>query len=48
MISAEQNQAGTRLTCTNPECECELQIVTPCPHGNDYRCGCGHEFQVVD
>ena len=46
MIDAQQNVAGTRLTCTNPDCDCELEILTPCPHGNSYMCGCGHELEV--
>jgi hypothetical protein len=44
-MDASKNVAGTRLTCSNPDCECELQIVTPCPHGDTYTCGCGHPFE---
>lgn len=47
MLEADQNVAGTRMTCTDPECECELEIVAPCPHGTRYVCGCGHEMQQV-
>ena len=42
-----KNVAGTRLTCTNADCECELQINTPCPHGATYTCACGHAFEPV-
>jgi hypothetical protein len=42
-----KNAAGTRLTCTNDECPCELQITTPCPHGATYTCACGHPFEPV-
>ena len=41
------NVPGTRLTCTNADCECELQINTPCPHGTTYTCACGHPFEPV-
>jgi hypothetical protein len=41
------NQSGVTLTCTNPDCPCELRIETPCPHGDDYRCACGHRFQTA-
>lgn len=41
-----QNIAGARLTCSNPECGCALQIVTPCPHGSTYTCACGHPFDT--
>ncbi len=40
-----QNTAGTLLTCDNPECGCELQINTPCPHGTSYSCACGHPLE---
>jgi hypothetical protein len=39
---------GTRLTCTNPDCPCRLLVEQPCPHGDDYRCGCGHPFTTAD
>jgi hypothetical protein len=38
------NQPGTILTCTNPECGCRLRIEAPCPHGDNYTCACGHPF----
>ena len=41
------NVPGTRLTCTNDDCECELQINTPCPHGTTYTCACGHPFEPI-
>jgi len=47
MLEAEQNVAGMRLTCGNPDCGCELDIVAPCPHGAGYRCACGHEMEAV-
>lgn len=47
MLTDEQNVAGVRMTCTNPDCTCELEIVTPCPHGNAYTCACGHDFEVT-
>ncbi|HYI62912.1 MAG TPA: hypothetical protein VEW93_14050 [Acidimicrobiales bacterium] len=37
-------EAGTLLTCTNQECGCRLQVQEPCPHGDGYICGCGHEL----
>ena len=40
-----KNEAGTVLTCSNPDCGCELQINTPCPHGDTYSCACGHEMR---
>ena len=33
--------AGTELTCTDEDCDCSLIVQNPCPHGNDYLCGCG-------
>ena len=33
---------GSVLTCSNPDCGCELEVRRPCPHGDDYRCACGH------
>lgn len=47
-MDSTQNVAGTRLTCTNDECDCELTIVKPCPHGDTYTCACGHELEPVD
>jgi hypothetical protein len=42
-----QNKAGTRLTCSNPACGCELQINVPCPHGSAYTCACGRPMEPV-
>jgi hypothetical protein len=47
-MNQHDNVAGARMTCTNPDCGCELEIVTPCPHGNNYRCACGHPLEAVD
>lgn len=34
--------AGTELTCKNPECDCSLVVQQPCSMGSDdYKCGCG-------
>ena len=46
-MDESKNVAGTRLTCTNADCDCELQINTPCPHGTTYTCACGHAFEPV-
>lgn len=35
------------MTCTNPDCDCVLQIIEPCPHGSAYTCACGHELQAL-
>lgn len=43
----EDNVAGARLTCTNQDCGCELQIVRPCPHGTTYTCACGHPMEGI-
>lgn len=37
--------AGTELTCANDDCPCRLTVDEPCPHGDDYTCGCGHPLQ---
>ncbi|MDQ3955287.1 MAG: metallothionein [Actinomycetota bacterium] len=42
------NEPGTKLTCSNDECECELLIEKPCPHGDIYTCACGEEFVPVE
>ncbi len=42
-MDESQNVAGTRLTCTNADCE--LQINTPRPQGSTYTCACGHAFE---
>lgn len=35
-------EAGTELTCTNEECECNLIVQGPCTIGTgEYRCACG-------
>ena len=39
-MDESRNIAGTRLTCTNADCDCELQINPPCPHGTTYTCAC--------
>jgi hypothetical protein len=44
-MDESQNVAGTRLTCSNPDCDCELQINRPCPHGTTYTCACGHPLE---
>lgn len=46
-MDQQDNVAGTRMTCSNAECDCELQINRPCPHGADYTCACGHPFVVA-
>lgn len=46
-MDPSENIAGTRLTCSNTECGCELHITKPCPHGSTYRCACGHELRAV-
>lgn len=35
-------EPGTVLTCDNPDCDCEIEVRKPCPHGDTYSCGCGH------
>lgn len=37
-------EPGTKMTCANPDCDCQVTIDKPCPHGEDYRCGCGGEL----
>lgn len=37
-----ENRSGETLTCTSSDCACELQILTPCPHGDRYTCACGN------
>ncbi len=44
-MDEERNVTGTHLSCTDPECGCELEIITPCPHGSSYTCACGHSFE---
>lgn len=42
------NEVGTVLMCSNSECGCRLRIEQPCPHGDTYKCACGHDFEVQD
>ena len=46
-VDESKNVSGTRLTCTNADCACELQINTPCPHGTTYTCACGHPLEPI-
>jgi hypothetical protein len=46
-MDTSENTAGTRLTCTDDGCACELEIISPCPHGNTYTCACGHPLEAV-
>jgi hypothetical protein len=46
-MDADDNTAGTTMTCTNPECSCVLEIVSPCPHGDTYTCACGHPMEAI-
>jgi hypothetical protein len=39
---------STTLTCTNDDCPCRLAVEVPCPHGDDFRCGCGHAMVPVE
>lgn len=45
-VPVANNEAGTVLTCTNPDCGCSLRIEKPCPHGDTYTCACGHPMQT--
>lgn len=40
--------AGTELTCDRGDCDCKLVVEKPCPHGDDYMCGCGHPLTPID
>ena len=40
-----RNEAGTLLTRSNEACGCQLRIERPCPHGDTYRCACGHDLE---
>ncbi len=40
--------AGTELTCDNQNCDCQITIDKPCPHGDSHTCGCGHALTPVD
>lgn len=44
-MDTEANTTGTQLTCTNTDCDCMLEIITPCPHGTTYTCACGHAME---
>ncbi len=37
--------AGMTMTCSNDECDCRLEVVQPCPHGDAFTCGCGHPLR---
>jgi hypothetical protein len=37
-------EANTVLTCSNPECGCQIRIEVPCPHGDEYTCACGEKL----
>lgn len=45
-MDATQNEPGTVVTCTDDACGCQLTIDKPCPHGSQYRCGCGHLLEA--
>jgi hypothetical protein len=45
MTTHPTNAPGVELSCTNSECSCRLRIVVPCPHGEVYKCACGHDFE---
>jgi hypothetical protein len=46
-MDASENVTGTHLTCSDADCGCELEVITPCPHGTTYTCACGHPFEPV-
>lgn len=39
------NEPGVVLSCTNEDCGCRLRIEQPCPHGDGYKCACGHDLR---
>lgn len=41
-------EPGTVMTCEGDDCACRVVIERPCPHGDDYRCGCGRALTPVD
>lgn len=45
-VTVTKNEAGTALTCSNPDCGCSLRIEKPCPHGDTYTCACGHQMKA--
>ena len=47
MIDEQRNIAGTRMTCSDSDCGCELEIIAPCPHGGSYTCACVHEMEAI-
>jgi hypothetical protein len=46
-MNPDMNVTGTVLSCTNSDCGCRLRIQEPCPHGDTYRCACGHPLEAV-
>lgn len=42
------NEPGTTLVCSNDDCGCRLKIEKPCPHGDQYKCACGHDFEAEE
>ena len=43
-----KNEPGTTLSCSNEDCGCKLKIEQPCPHGDTYKCACGHDLQAEE
>ena len=43
-----KNEPGTTLSCTNQDCGCKLKIEQPCPHGDTYKCACGHDLKAEE
>jgi hypothetical protein len=41
---ADRFAPGVELTCLNTDCDCSLVISVPCPLGDAYKCGCGHDL----
>ena len=39
------NETGAILSCRKPDCGCRLIIQRPCPHGDTYKCACGHDLE---
>lgn len=46
-MESQDNTRGTRMTCTDDDCSCLLEIIDPCPHGATYTCACGHPMEAV-
>lgn len=40
-VTLSRFEPGAEITCTDENCDCSFVIQAPCPHGDDYRCGCG-------